>query len=200
MALDLTPIRNLNLHAAFGAESAVKKVLSDEDLFVELFEHSQRSSLFIFDDEIVGYSRYVDNTKGLGKDKTFFIENPNHKEVFLMRIDGVLFPGMSKCDCAVLYDNVILFVEFKTKAANKTEEAREYQYNKCYNQLKDTIQEFETRFLEIRDSLRGRFSSIEAIAVFNPTVPRDDATQKALRARFLIELRLKLSFLSKKEL
>lgn len=160
----------------------------------DLFENSTRSQLFVCDNAEKGYSCFVVDTKGLGSNKTLIIQNPNHKDVTLVRIDGVLFERMSRCDCAVMFENEFDFVELKTNAANKTEESMEAQYDKSVGQLKITIKEFESRFMAANISFKGLFDTVRAYSVFNPSVPSNNATQKKYSSQFAKELKIILQF------
>ena len=113
MTVDFSVIQDLALKEAFNNEEKIRIIETDEDYLNELFEHSQKAQLFVYDDEDAGYSRFVSDTNGLGRDKTISIDNSNHKDVFLMRIDGMLFQGMSKCDCALLSQKDMFFIELK---------------------------------------------------------------------------------------
>ena len=186
-------IKGLSLDEVFSDEKSIKNLKEGEYLYV-LFEASKKSTLFIYDDERKGYSRFVKDTNGLGRDKTFCMRNPNHRDVFLFKIDGVLFPKQSKCDCAVIFGDQMAFIEFKTKAANKSEDTMEAHYSKIYNQLKITINAFESGYSRIGRNFRGFFSQIMAYGVFNPTVPANNATEKILIARFAKEVKMALSF------
>lgn len=166
----------------------------------KVFDTSSKSQLFVIDDATKGYSCFIADTKGYGSNRSFIIHNSGHKDIHLMRIDGVLFERMSKCDCALLFDNEFDFVELKTNAANKSTESMEYNYSNSYNQLKITIQEFDRRFENSNKSFRDLFDTILAYSVFNPTVPRDNATQKRLSALFSREMRIKLHFTNNKEI
>lgn len=50
----------------------------------------------------------------------FDISNPNNRPMFLLQIDGKLLTSsmrkVGQCDCAIVSDNEISFVEFKTNA------------------------------------------------------------------------------------
>ena len=194
MAVDFSIIQELSLKKAFNEEEKIRIIDSDEDYLNELFEHSQKSQLFIYDDEDAGYSRFVSDTNGLGRDKTISIDNSNHRDVFLMRIDGMLFSGMSKCDCALLSEKEMFFIELKTNAANKTDISREDRYEKCISQLKQTIKKFDDHYRAINEDFRKKKKRFVALAVFNPTVPRNNASEKALCASFLKEIKMRLCF------
>lgn len=146
----------------------------------------KRGTVFVHDDPDKGYSTFVNDTKGLGADKTFKINNQLHRDLFLWHIDGVLYKKDSKCDCAFLTDAYIGFVEFKANAANNTDSAIIANYDKAKTQLKLTIKDVEDRCkkagVDIVDTME-----VEAYAVFNRTVPAHNAYQKKLAAQFLLE-------------
>lgn len=199
MAVD-TYITSLNLHQAFKGEDPFSENRTEDDAYSILFEKSNRSNLIVFDDADVGHSRFITETKGIGSDKVLSVSNPQHLDSFLLHIDGVLFSKQSKCDCALISDQKIAFIEFKTNAANKTKESREDCYNKCYNQLKTTVNVFDNRYEKIHESFRSKFNSLCAIGVFNPTTPATPASLKNLSVKFLREVKMKLSFTNKTKL
>lgn len=160
----------------------------------ELLESSNRSQLFVCDNAEKGYSCFITDTKGFGSDKTFIIQNPNHKDVVLVRIDGVLFERMSRCDCAVMFEDEFDFVELKTNAANRTEESMKSQYDKSVEQLKITIREFDSRYKDANITFKDLFEIVRAYSVFNPSVPSNNATQKKYSSQFAKELKIKLQF------
>ena len=174
-------------------ELRFKDVFSDLSLFSGdeeidyidvLIEHSTRTSTFVYDSEVEGHSIFIEDTSGIGNNKIFIIKNPNRKDFFLMHIDGVLFDKNSKCDCAIITDKELDFIEFKSNAINRTDEAIESNYEKASSQLLNTLTEFRRRYEAIGDSLDGK-KKLECYAVFNKTVPRNPAYQKKLSASFL---------------
>ena len=184
--MNFNPIKRLRLKAAYEDAKAFADVVRDEDFLVELFEWSERGTIFIVDDTEAGYSRFVTDTNGLGFDKALKVVNRGHKDMFLWHIDGLIYKKDSKCDCALLTDESIRFIEFKSNAANKTREAIIANYDKAKNQLKLTFEDVNERCrkvgIDLKTSARPR-----AYAVFNRTVPSLNAYQKKLAAQFLLE-------------
>ena len=187
------------IYEAFKNEKALKNISRDDSLN-KLFEFSAKANAFIYDDDALGYSHFVSDTKGLGVDKTFIVENKNHQRLFFMKIDGVLFSKKSKCDCALLFGKEIDFIEFKTNAVNKTDDTREAHYAKIYNQLKITIDTFEKSYHTVGMIFREVFPKIQAYGVFNPTVPHNPSTEKFLSAKFALETKVKLHFTNKRRI
>lgn len=191
--MDFSVIERFKLNEAFPDNQKFQGVTSQQDYLNELFEYSNRGTVFIHDDADVGHSVFVNDTKGLGSDKTFRIDNSHHKDLFLLHIDGILYSKGSKCDCAFLTQELMSFVEFKSNAVNNTEEAIEDNYDKARRQLTITYQDMDARCRKVGVDLRTA-TKLEAYAVFNRTVPKNNAHQKAQSARFLMDNKFKLSF------
>lgn len=179
-------ITRLKLKEAFADIQKFQEVNEENDFLHELFECDNRSILFVYDDADRGYSIFVLDTKGLGRDKVFAIKNSNHKDVFLWHIDGVLFQKDSKCDCAILTDDCMGFVEFKANAANRKDETIKGNYEKACSQLLLTLADVSARCQSVGIDLR-KLVKVEAFAVFNKTVPRLNAYQKKVVAKFLLD-------------
>lgn len=191
--MDSSVIRGLRLKEAFEDIQKFQTVQSDADLLTELFEWTNRGLVFIHDDEYKGHSVFITDTKGLGADKIFRIDNAHHKEIFLWHIDGVLYSKGSKCDCAFIAEGHLGFVEFKSNAANNTGEAVKDNYEKAGSQLTLTFQDVKKRCNNVNvDILSGKL--VEAYAVFNRTVPRNNAHQKKVSAQFLKDNDIPLYF------
>ena len=69
----------------------------------------------------------------------FDVSNPNHRPIFLLQIDGKLLTSsmrkVGQCDCAIVSDNEISFVELKTNAT----EANDSNCDKAELQIYTTI-------------------------------------------------------------
>lgn len=183
--MDCAAIHRLRLKDAFGDMQKFQAVTCDAEFLSELFEWTTRGVVFIHDDDPAGHSVLVTDTRGLGGDKTFRVGNPGHRDLFLWHIDGVMYRKGSKCDCAFLADDRLGFVEFKTNAANNTEDAIRENYEKAMSQLLLTIADVTGRCDNVGVDLMN-VAEVEAYAVFNPTVPRHNAYQKKLAAEFLM--------------
>lgn len=197
--MDFEPIKRLCLKEAYGDFEVFQRISNDEDWLDVLFECETRGLLFVYDDASAGHVVYVNDTKGLGRDKVFELENKTHKEVFLWHIDGVLFQKTSKCDCAVITKDELEFIEFKTDASNASSEAIADNYHKAGEQLKTIVMDVKNRCAKFGLNLTSVIP-VEAHAVFNPTVPSDNAMQKSICAKFILQTGVKLSFDNKKEL
>ena len=197
--MDFEPINRLQLKEAFGDSELFKRVSKDEDWLDILFERDSRGQLFVYDDDEVGHVVFVNDTKGLGRDKVFGLVNKNHKSVFLWHIDGVIYEKTSKCDCAVITSDEMEFIEFKTNASNSSPEAIFENYHKASEQLQKIVLDVKERCLKAGVALTS-IVPVEAHAVFNPTVPSDNAMKKNISFKFLVQTGVKLSFDNSKEL
>ena len=197
--MDCEAIDRLHLKEAFGEFEVFQRISTDEDWLDVLFECDTRGQLFVYDDADVGHVVYVNDTKGLGRDKVFELVNDSHKEVFLWHIDGVVYKKSSKCDCAIVTSDEMEFIEFKTEASNKTAEAIEENYNRASEQLQQIVLDVKARCAKVGVELTS-VVPVEAHAVFNPTVPSDSAMKKNISVKFLFKTGVKLSFDNKKVL
>ena len=184
--MDCTALHRLRLKDAFGDVQQFQDVTCDAEFLEELFEWTIRGIIFIYDDDDAGHSVFVADTRGLGSDKTLRVLNATHKDLFLWHIDGVMYRKGSKCDCAFISDNYFGFVEFKANAANNSDEAIKANYEKATMQLKQTVDDVIKRCQNAGIDVMAS-TMVEAYAVFNPTVPRHNAYQKKMAAKFLME-------------
>lgn len=186
-------INRLRLKEAFGEFDLFQHISKDEEWLDILFECDNRGQLFVYDDADVGHVVYVNDTKGLGRDKVFGLVNKTHKDVFLWHIDGVIYKKTSKCDCAVITTDEMEFIEFKTNASNNSDEAIFDNYHKASDQLQKIVEDVKERCSKVGVKLTSVIP-VEAHAVFNPTVPADNAMKKNISAKFLVRTGVKLRF------
>lgn len=198
--MEISVFARIRFKEAFRGVSIVDIIDSDEDFLRELCERSSRSQVFVYDDPECGHSVFVQDTNGLGLNKVLRLTNPNRRDLFLLHIDGVLFKKGSKCDCALVSEKELLFVEFKSDAVNREERTCIENYKKCYSQLFISVEEFRARFNAVGVDLLNNFDSVFAYAVFNPTVPQVSNTQQNLSAKFLLATGIKLVFDNQKSL
>ena len=189
----------MRLKEAFGEFELFQRISNDEDWLDILFECDTRGQLFVYDDANVGHVVYVNDTKGLGHDKVFGLVNKSHKDVFLWHIDGVIYKKTSKCDCAIITTDELEFIEFKTNASNSSQESIEDNYHKAGEQLQKIVLDVKERCTKVGVKLTSAIP-VEAHAVFNPTVPADNAMKKNISVKFLVRTGVKLSFDNMKNL
>lgn len=199
--LDDTPIQNLNLEQVFSGlginNSLLTQPLETSNGIVALFDATTHHCIWITDDKDAGYSVFVTETKGMNKDKLLAIQNTQSKSLFLWRIDGVMFSEQvqqQKCDCALLHDKTIHFIELKSNAKNNTIESIKSNYQKAYNQLDTTFKLFKMQYEQSYDSIFSVFEHIYAVVVFSKLIPQSSAMQKSLIKSFGQQNKVRLIF------
>lgn len=83
------------------------------------FDKSDDKNLYVYDDRSLGYSDWTDVAPTAFLSKTFHAQNPNKNTLVLLPLDGCIITGKNiikggVCDCALLTDKEMSFVEFKT--------------------------------------------------------------------------------------
>lgn len=197
--MDFDVINRLRLKEAFGEHALFQQISKNEDWLNFLFECDNKGQLFVYDDASAGHVVYINNTKGLGRDKVFCLMNKGHKDVFLWHIDGVIYKKTSKCDCAIITQDEMEFIEFKTNAANKINETAINNYYQASEQLQKIVLDVKTRCSQSGIELTS-IIPVEAHAVFNPTVPSDSAMKKNIAVKFLKKTGVRLRFDNMKKL
>ena len=177
-----------------GIDQLINEIQRVEDYTVALFEASEGHIIWITDDEKAGRSVFVTDTNGVNKDKLLKISNKERKSLFLWHIDGVMFERYSKCDCALLHDKLMHLIEFKANAKNATDNSIQANYEKAKNQITLTFKTFKDLYSKKGFDLWDIFSDIDAMIVFNKTVPQDLAYQKSLQKQVSDEIDMSLSF------
>ncbi len=177
-----------------GIDQLINEIQRVEDYTVALFEASEGHIIWITDDEKAGRSVFVTDTNGVNKDKLLKISNKERKSLFLWHIDGVMFERYSKCDCALLHDKLMHLIEFKANAKNATDNSIQANYEKAKNQITLTFKTFKDLYSKKGFDLWDIFSDIDAMIVFNKTVPQDLAYQKSLQKQVSDEIDMSLTF------
>lgn len=195
--LDLSLLNKLSIKSVFigqGIDQLLAQISSDQDYLVALFETEKRGTIWITDDATAGHSIFVTDTNGVNKDKLLKVLNPNIKTLFLWHIDGVMFAKYSKCDCALLHERLMHLIEFKANAKNASDDSIQANYEKASEQLALSFEKFEELYKNHGQDIFCIFDDIDAMIVFDRTVPQDDAYQKNIISKFSNRTLLKLSF------
>ena len=191
--MNYTAITQLKLKEAFKDNYIFNLVNEEKQYIDKLFETSNRGKLYVYDDANKGHCVITNDTRNIGSNKLLEVINSEHKNIFLLHIDGILFSKDSKCDCALITISDLQFVEFKTEALQNSNQAIEDNYNKACNQLSTTFKEFKERCSKVNVDISDLIK-VKAYAVFNKTVPANSATQKKLRVKFLEDNGIPLIF------
>lgn len=187
---DFTAISQLRIRQLYEGDTLFSQCSSMEDLLKELFETTNRGQIFVWDDKRLKHSVFLEDSQGKGVNRILKVENVDHRDLFLWHIDGVMFQRGSKCDCALINESHLNFVEFKSEAVNRTPLQAQGEYQKASDQIETVLTDFLQRAREKHVDLH--LVKIGAIAVFNRTVPRYNASQKMVKRRF--EKRYKIPF------
>lgn len=167
---------------------------SDEEVFSILFEHTTNGRVWITDDEEKQTCVYVFDTKGVNKDKLLTVSNPLTKDLYLWHIDGVMFTRLSKCDCALIHEDVLHLIEFKANAVTENPSSLREHYDKATSQLQLTLSYLSDLYHSFGYDLFNEFSDVDALIVFDRKIPQDSAYQKNISAKFLQETTILLKF------
>lgn len=87
------------------------------------FFESNDENMYVYDDEKIGYSVWTNVESAALLSKAFHAQNPNKNTLVLLPLDGRIITGAyfiqgGVCDCALLTDKELCFVEFKTNVAS----------------------------------------------------------------------------------
>lgn len=87
------------------------------------FDKSDDENLYVYDDDTLGYSDWTNVEPTAFLSKTFHAQNPNRNTLVLLPLDGRIITGDhfirgGICDCALLTDKELSFIEFKTNVSS----------------------------------------------------------------------------------
>ena len=137
--------------------------------------HSNQSE-HIVDIEGIGISYFVTDEIGQEEDaseKYFEVLNESKKDFALLQIDNGIIKTCEtqKCDCAIVDDSDLCFIEFKANATSTNTKQVKRNYCKAMKQLGTTISIFKSGVSSLGkdlDSLR----KLEAYVCFRHGYPR----------------------------
>lgn len=89
------------------------------------FDKSDDENLYVYDDPKIKYSDWNNDKHAVLLSKTFNAQNPNKNTLVLLPLDGRIitkrdFIRGGVCDCALLTDKELSFVEFKTNVLSSS--------------------------------------------------------------------------------
>lgn len=157
----------------------------------------------IVDSESQRISGFVSATFGQCEDaaqKYFSIENPTTVPFALLQVDNGLIKShdVRKCDCIIVNDAYIRFIEFKANATSDCNMTVRKNCWKAMEQLKATIEVFNQRYIHQRKNIKSYRSNVEAFICFRPGYPKIKSSQINYRVRFKDDIGIPLSFDRKK--
>lgn len=106
----------------------------------DAYDKRNDENLYVFDDEKLGYSVWTSNEQTVLLSKTFHAQNPNKNTLILLALDGRIITGKNiiqggVCDCALLTDKELSFVEFKTNVLSTNDLTILQRANEATGQL-----------------------------------------------------------------
>lgn len=125
----------------------------------------------------------------------FKINNPAKIPFSVLQIDHCIISTneVNKCDCAIVDDAELSFIEFKTNATNTTTKGFRRNTNKAITQLKFTLSIFQQELNRLGldlDTLR----QVDCYVCFYQGYPRHTASEMNYCAEFSLDTGYALSF------
>ncbi len=104
------------------------------------FDKSDDENLYVYDDDSRHYTDWTNVEPKAFLSKTFNAQNPNRNTLVLLPLDGRIITGAhfvqgGVCDCALLTDNELSFVEFKTNVLSSNDMTILQRANEAIGQL-----------------------------------------------------------------
>lgn len=104
------------------------------------FDKSNDENLYVYDDENLGYSDWTNVAPAVFLSTTFHAQNSNRNTLVLLPLDGRIITGEhfirgGICDCALLTDKELSFVEFKTNVSSNLDKTILEHAEKAIDQL-----------------------------------------------------------------
>lgn len=131
---------------------------------------------FVVDVEKLGMSYFV--TDNIGQEeyankKYFEVINKSKKNFALLQIDNGIINTCKaqKCDCAIVDESNLCFIEFKANAVSTNPNRIKKNYSKAMKQLGTTISIFQSGLSSVGKDLDGQ-RELEAYVCFKHGYPR----------------------------
>ena len=150
--------------------------------------------LLVVDDDDSRISRFSDDE--LDEERALVIVNSKNKIITLISIDHALIDNHlgGIADCAVMDEQKIAFVEFKTNAYGNSEESIRNKFEKACHQLKETLEVFGSK-LGAQGIDLNEVMAVECRIIVSHRFPRATAIKQDFRAQFAEETNgINLSF------
>lgn len=174
MAVGVDSIDKLQLNLIFGNH------------FNDCWTVRTDTRLLVVDDDDSKKSRFSDDE--LDEERALVIVNTKNKVITLISIDHALIDNHlgGIADCAVMDEQKIAFVEFKTNAYGNSEESIRENFEKACNQLKETLNVFgsklTTQGIDLNDVM-----AVECRIIVAHRFPRATAIKQDFRVQFAEE-------------
>lgn len=144
------------------------------------------SRLLVVDDDDTRVSRFSDDEND--EERALVILNCQNRVITLLSIDHALIDNHEGgiADCAVMDDEKLEFVEFKTNAYGNSEQSIRDNFEKACNQLKETINVFRNKLTAVGIDLID-VMVVECRIIVAHRYPRATAIKQDFRAQFVQE-------------
>lgn len=172
---------------------------------VDQYIHESKLDEHIVDSDTLRISGFVTSTFGQIEDgalKFFAVENPKGGRYALLQIDNGIIQTSStkKCDCAIVNDSSLCFIEFKANAYSNIITTIKKNYQKAIDQLGTTIELFDSYHKSQGVDFRT-LRAVEAYICFRHGYPRKTSSQMNYQISFAAANNgISLSFVRKKVL
>ena len=143
---------------------------------------------YIVDSEKYKISGFVTGTFGqveYAAGKYFSVLNPSSNPYVLLQIDkGIIkSPTIKKCDCAIVNEASLCFIEFKANATSGLLTTIHQNYTEAMEQLSSTIGIFDSYYTPLGIDLQT-MRNVEAYICFRHGYPRKTSTQMHYQVLF----------------
>lgn len=142
------------------------------------------SRLLVIDDNDSQVSRFSDDK--LDEQRALVIVNSLNKVITLISIDHALIDNHQGgiADCAVMDEQKMAFVEFKTNAYGNSEESIRDNFETACSQLKETLRVFKSKLqdkgIDLLDAM-----AVECRIIVAHRYPRATAIKQDFRTQFV---------------
>lgn len=172
----------------------------DEVDWRNLFEETQRGRIWVTDDASVNHCVFVLDTKGIDKNKLLEVTQTTRAVLLLWHIDGAMFKKFSKGDCALIQNKKLHLIEFKANVTSDNDLTIKEHYEKAASQILGAYEIITRMYKNVNLKIEDIFSDVDAMIVFNPLVPRINATQQSFKAKFIADNHMFIGLGNKLEL
>ena len=172
----------------------------------DAFEQSDDENMYVYDNESLGYSVWTNDEHTVSLPKTFNAQNPDKNTLILLPLDGRIITGKNiiqggVCDCALLTNKEMSFVEFKTNVLSANDLTILQRANEAIDQLWHTYDgiinpKCQKVGVEVKQKV-----SIDFYVVFdnNLRVTGAQASLQNLQNEFLLDKHYQLYFQNHKQ-
>lgn len=159
----------------------------DEEYWKKLFEDTKRGLIWVTDDDIVKHCIFVFDTNSVDKNKLLEVTQTPGSVLLLWHIDGAMFKKHSKGDCALIQNRKLHLIEFKANVTTDNDLTIKEHYEKAASQILGAYEIITKLYQDVNLNVEDIFSDVDAMIVFNPLVPRVNATQQSFQRKFITD-------------